>query len=171
MKMTETMLADLERELPASRRVLERVPEGKFDWKPHPKSMPMGYLATLVATMPSWIETMVKQDELDFAPKEKGGSGYRPPEARTPSEWIRALDESTERARAALRGTTDSHLATNWRLMAGGHVVSELPRHVNIRDGVLSHWAHHRGQLTVYLRLNDVPVPSVYGPTADERVG
>ena len=169
MKMTETMLADLERELPASRRVLERVPQGKFDWKPHPKSMPMGYLATLVATMPSWIETMIKQDELDFAPK--GGSGYRPPEARTPSEWIRALDDSAEKARAALRGTTNAHLATNWRLMAGGHVISELPRHVNIRDGVLSHWSHHRGQLTVYLRLNDVAVPSVYGPTADERVG
>lgn len=169
MKMTETFLADLEREIPASRRVLERVPEDRFDWKPHPKSMPMGYLATLVATMPGWIETMIRQDELDFAPK--GGPGPRPPEARTRAEWIRALDESAEKARAALRGTTEAHLSTNWRLLAGGHVITDLPRHVHIRDSVLSHWAHHRGQLTVYLRLNDVPVPSVYGPTADERVG
>ena len=167
MTMSETFLADLERELPARRRVLERVPEGRFDWKPHPKSMPMGYLATLVATMPSWIETMIRQDELDFAPR--GGSTYRPPDARTPAEWIRALDDSAGKARAALRGTTDAHLETTWRLMAGGRVISELPRHVNIRDGVLSHWAHHRGQLTVYLRLNDVPVPQVYGPTADEH--
>ena len=170
MKMTEMFLADIERELPGSRRVLERVPEGKFDWKPHSKSMPMGYLATLVATMPAWIETMIRQDELDFAPKG-GSTNYKPADAKTPAEWLRALDDSAEKARAALRGTTDEHLSTNWRLMAGGHVISELPRHVNIRDGVLSHWAHHRGQLTVYLRLNDVPVPSVYGPTADERVG
>src|SRR4051812_27495051 len=141
MKMTDMFLADLERELPGSRRVLERVPGDRFDWKPHEKSMPLGYLATLVATMPAWIDTMINQPELDFAPK--GGSSYRPPEARTPEQWIRALDESAEKARAALRGTTDEHLMTNWRLMAGGNVISDLPRHVNIRDGVLSHWAHH----------------------------
>jgi uncharacterized damage-inducible protein DinB len=86
-------------------------------------------------------------------------------------EWLRALDESADKARAAPRSTTDEHLAKSRKLLAGGRVVTEQPRHVNIRDGVLSHWAHHRGQLTVYLRLNDVPVPSVYGPTADERVG
>jgi uncharacterized damage-inducible protein DinB len=129
----------------------------------------MGYLSILVATMPSWIDTMVNHDELDFAPK--GGSGYKPPEIRTAGEYVKALEDSVAKAKAALKGTTDEHLLTTWRLLAGGHVVSELPRHVNIRDGVLSHWAHHRGQLTVYLRLNDVPVPSVYGPTADEGLG
>ena len=169
MKLTEIFLADLEREVPASRRVLERVPEGKYDWKPHAKSMPMGYLSTLVATMPSWIDTMVNQDELDFAPK--GSSKYKAPELRTGSELVQALEESVAKARAALKGTTDEHLMTTWRLLAGGHVVAEIPRHIQIRDGVLTHWAHHRGQLTVYLRLNDVPVPSVYGPTADEGLG
>jgi uncharacterized damage-inducible protein DinB len=169
MKMKDLFLADLEREIPASRRVLERVPDGRFDWKPHPKSMPMGYLAILVATMPSWIDTMINQPSLDFAPK--GGSGYEPPEIKTASEFVKALDDSVAKATAALKGTTDEHLMTTWKLMAGGHVVTELPRHINIRDGVLSHWAHHRGQLTVYLRLNDVPVPSVYGPTADEGLG
>ena len=169
MKLTELFLADLEREVPASRRVLERVPEGSYEWKPHPKSMAMGYLATLVATMPSWIDAMVNQGELDFAPK--GGSKYEAPELRTPRDLVQALEESAGKARAALAGTSDEHLVTNWKLLAGGHVITELPRHVNIRDGVLSHWAHHRGQLTVYLRLNDVPVPSVYGPTADEGLG
>ena len=169
MKLTDLFLADLEREVPASRRVLERVPDGSYDWKPHPKSMQMGYLSTLVATMPSWIDSMVNQDELDFAPK--GGSKYKAPELRTGSELVQALEESVAKARAALKGTTDEHLMTTWRLLAGGHVVAEIPRHIQIRDGVLNHWAHHRGQLTVYLRLNDVPVPSVYGPTADEALG
>jgi uncharacterized damage-inducible protein DinB len=169
MKLTEIFLADLEREIPASRRVLERVPDGSYDWKPHPKSMQMGYLSTLVATMPSWIDSMVNQDELDFAPK--GGSKYKAPELRTGGELVQALEESVAKARAALKGTTDEHLMTTWRLLAGGHVVAEIPRHIQIRDGVLNHWAHHRGQLTVYLRLNDVPVPSVYGPTADEGLG
>jgi uncharacterized damage-inducible protein DinB len=169
MKLTDLFLADLEREVPASRRVLERVPDGSYDWKPHPKSMQMGYLSTLVATMPSWIDTMVNQDELDFAPK--GGSTYKAPELRTDAQLVQALEESVEKARAALKGTTDEHLLTSWRLLAGGHVVAEMPRHIQIRDGVLNHWAHHRGQLTVYLRLNDVPVPSVYGPSADEGLG
>ncbi|MFY9552017.1 MAG: damage-inducible protein DinB, partial [Thermoanaerobaculia bacterium] len=139
MKLTEIFLADLEREVPATRRVLERVPEGRFDWKPHEKSMPMGYLSILVATMPSWIDTMVNQNELDFAPN--GGSGYKAPELRTAGEYVKALEDSVAKARMALKGTTDKHLLTTWSLLAGGHVVSELPRHVNIRDGVLSHWA------------------------------
>lgn len=169
MKLTEIFLADLEREVPATRRVLERVPEGSYDWKPHAKSMKMGYLSTLVATMPSWIDAMVNQEGLDFAPK--GGSTYKPPELRTSRDLVQALEESVAKARAALKGTTDKHLLTTWKLMAGGHLVTELPRHVNIRDGVLSHWAHHRGQLTVYLRLTGASVPSVYGPSADEGLG
>jgi len=169
MKLTQLLLADLDREVPATRRVLERVPDGRHDWKPHEKSMPMGYLATLVATMPTWIDMMVNRDELDFAPKD--GSSFRPQELRTSREWVEALDSSVAKARAALADTTDEHLMTTWRLLAGGYLVSELPRHVNIRDGVLSHWAHHRGQLTVYLRLTGASVPSVYGPSADERIG
>ena len=169
MTLKEIFLADIEREVPASRRVLERVPEGKYEWKPHEKSMKFGYLATLVATMPYWIDTMVNQPELDFAPK--GGSNYKPQELKTPQELVKALEDSVAKAQAALRGTTDAHLMTNWKLKAGGHLVSDLPRHVNIRDGVLSHWAHHRGQMTVYLRLLGASVPAVYGPTADEGLG
>jgi uncharacterized damage-inducible protein DinB len=169
MTLKEIFLADIEREVPASRRVLERVPEGRYEWKPHEKSMKFGYLATLVATMPSWIDSMVNQDELDFAPK--GGSNYKPPELKTSKDLLKALEDSVAKAQAALRGTTDEHLKTNWKLKAGGHVVTDLPRHVNIRDGVLSHWAHHRGQFTVYLRLVGASVPPVYGPTADEGLG
>lgn len=168
MKLTELCLGELEREAPASRRVLERVPEGRYEWKPHEKSMALGYLATLVATMPGWIDMMVNQDQLDFAPKEP--SGYKPLELRTSRELVEAFDAALAKGRAALKGTTDEHLMTSWKLLAGGRVVSEQPRYIAIGDGVLNHWAHHRGQLTVYLRLNDAPVPSVYGPTADERI-
>jgi uncharacterized damage-inducible protein DinB len=168
LKMTDLFLDELKHEAVGTRKALERVPAGHYDWRPHPKSMPFGYLASLVATMPGWIEAMIKQDELDFAPKE-GSNGYKPAELRTAVELVAALDESVEKARAALAGTTDEHLLTLWKLKAGGYLVSELPRYANIRNGVLNHWAHHRGQLTVYLRLNEALVPSLYGPSADER--
>jgi uncharacterized damage-inducible protein DinB len=168
MKLTELILADLERETPLTRKTLERVPDGRYDWKPHEKSMPMGYLCTLVATMPGWIDMMVNQDQLDVAPKDPG-AGYRPPALRTSRELVQAFDSATAKARAALAGTTDSHLMTTWRLLAGGRVVQEQPRHVAIREGVFLHLAHHRGQLTVYLRLTGAAVPSIYGPSADER--
>jgi uncharacterized damage-inducible protein DinB len=166
MKLTDLYVAQLQREIPISLRVLQRVPEGKPDWKPHEKSMPLGYLATLVATMPGWIAMAVLQDSIDFSPK--GGSSYRRPEWKTTKDLVQQLEESAARAREALAGTSDDHLMTPWRLMAGGRVVDESPRHAVISD-TFSHMGHHRGQLTVYLRLNGVPVPSVYGPTADER--
>jgi uncharacterized damage-inducible protein DinB len=128
----------------------------------------MGYLCTLVATMPGWIDMMVNQDELDVAPKEPG-AGYQRPELRTSRELVQAFDGAVAKARAALRGTTDEHLLTAWKLLAGGRVVSEQPRNVAIREGVFLHLAHHRGQLTVYLRLTGAPVPSIYGPSADDR--
>jgi uncharacterized damage-inducible protein DinB len=166
MKLTELYLSQLQREMPLSRRVLERVPEGRPDWKPHEKSMPMGSLAALVATMPGWIAMAVRQDSLDLAPKD--GGGYRRPEWKTVKDLVGLLDQAMSQAREALAGTTDDHLATSWRLMAAGRTVDESPRHQVVAD-TFSHIAHHRGQLTVYLRLNGVPVPSVYGPTADER--
>ena len=166
MKLTDLLLAELEREGAASRRTLERVPDGLYEWKPHEKSMKMGYLSTLVATMPGWIETMVNQDQLDFAPK--GGSAYKPAELRTSGDLVQALDGAVAKARAALAATTDEHLLTGWKLLAGGRLVSEQPRHIAIQDGVFNHLAHHRGQLTVYLRLNDALVPAIYGPSADE---
>ena len=167
MKMTELFLADLEREAASSRRVLERVPEGKNSWKPHEKSMPLGYLASLVATMPAWIAIMVNEDQLDMT--AKGDSKYKQKELNGTSELLATLDDSVVKARKALESTTDEHLLTQWRFVVGGQVASENLRHIMIRDSVLSHLAHHRGQLTVYLRLNEALVPAIYGPSADEN--
>ena len=167
IKLTDLFLDELEREAASSRRALERVPEGHNDWKPHPKSMPLGYLAALVAQMPSWIVAMVKQDELDL--KSPAAASFKvSSEWRTRSELVTLLDAAVAQARDALRNTTDEHLLTPWKFMVGGHVASENPRHVMIRESVFSHLAHHRGQLTVYLRLNDAAVPAIYGPSADE---
>lgn len=166
MKLTEFFLAQLEREATSSRQALQRVPEGHNDWKPHNKSMPLGYLASLVATMPSWIESMVKQNEFDM--KSPQAAKFKPVEWHTRAELIAALDSAVRQAREALQSTTDEHLNTNWRFVVGDHVISENPRHLMIADSVFSHLAHHRGQLTVYLRLNEASVPALYGPSADE---
>ena len=165
MKMTEQFSAQLDREATITRRALERVPEGRPDWKPHEKSMPLGYLSTLVATMPGWIAMMITQDELDLNPP---GGAKRPEAPGNNAELLAALDDSVAKAREALRDTTDEHLLTSWKLLVAGQVVMEQPRHVAIADTFM-HWSHHRGQLTVYLRLNDAPVPSIYGPTADDK--
>lgn len=166
MKLTEFFLAQLEREVSSSRLALQRVPEGHNDWKPHDRSMPLGYLASLVATMPSWIVSMVKQDAFDL--KSPEAAKFKPLEWQTRQELVAALDSAAAQARAALQNTTDEHLLTTWKFLVGGQVVSEDPRHVMITDSVFSHLAHHRGQLTVYLRLNEAPVPALYGPSADE---
>lgn len=167
MKLTDLFSAQLEREAERSRRALERVPEGRPDWKPHPKSMPLGYLSTLVATIPDWIAMMVNQDQLDLNPP--GGSSYRPPSPANNRELLAAHDAAVERARQALRGTTEAHLETHWQLLVAGKVVADDPRHVAIAD-TFGHLAHHRGQLTVYLRLNDAVVPALFGPSADEKI-
>jgi uncharacterized damage-inducible protein DinB len=166
MKLTELLLSELDREGERSKRALEQVPSGKRDWKPHEKSMNFGYLADLVATMPSWVAMAVTQDELDIAPK--GGGSQRPAPMDTSEALIQALTKSVADAKAALAGTTDEHLSKPWRLLVGGNVVMETPRHIMIRDS-LNHLAHHRGQLTVYLRLLGAIVPALYGPSADDK--
>jgi uncharacterized damage-inducible protein DinB len=168
MKLTELFLDQLEREGASIRRTLERVPEGRNDWKPHEKSMPFGYLAALVAAMPGWIDLMVNRDELDLTAPDSGQ--FRPRVVSTNLELLQLADVSMAKARAALTGATDDHLMTKWRFRAGGNTVSEEPRYVMIRDAVFSHMAHHRGQLTVYLRLNEAAVPAIYGPSADEKL-
>lgn len=165
VKLTDLFLAELEREAASTRSALQRVPEGHNDWKPHPKSMALGYLASLVATMLAWVATMVKQDELDL--KSPGAAKFKPLEWRTRSELVAALDAGLAEAREALSNTTDERLLTPWRFVIGGQVVNENPRHIMIREAVFSHLAHHRGQLTVYLRLNEAAVPAICGPSAD----
>lgn len=165
--MTELFLAELERESAATRRVLSRVPDNRADWKPHERSMTLGYLSALVARMSSWVVYTIEQDELDLHPV--GGKSVEPPPIATAAELVAAHDTEIARAKEALQKTNDDHLLTNWRLLSGGNLVMEQPRHIVLRDSVFNHIAHHRGQLTVYLRLNEAKVPSVYGPTADER--
>ena len=167
MKMTDLFLAELPREAVGTRRALERVPDGRSDWKPHEKSMSLGRLATLVASMSSWIAIMVNDDDLDFNPP--GGSKIARKELGTSYELVEAHEGNVAKAREALANTTDEHLMTAFRFLVAGRVVAEQPRHIMLRDAVFNHLAHHRGQLTVYLRLNNALVPEIYGPTADER--
>jgi uncharacterized damage-inducible protein DinB len=164
MKLTQQFVDELDREAPRTRRLLEHVPQGRDDWKPHDKSMPLARLAGLVASMPSWVNLIIDQDELDLTPPPGSGQYQQPPIA----QLIETLDGHVAKARATLSKTTDEYLlTTNWRLKAGGKVVLNDPRHVVLRD-TINHLAHHRGQLTVYLRLLGQPVPAVYGPSADD---
>ncbi|MEO8275433.1 MAG: damage-inducible protein DinB [Thermoanaerobaculia bacterium] len=167
MTITEFFRAQLPREFAISRRILERVPAGRSDWKPHEKSMPFGYLATLVATMPTWIAMAVDRDELDVRPQE--GQGIQPEAWTTNADLLKQFEASVVQAEKAVASTHDGFLATPWKLLAGGKVVDERPRHEVIAD-TLCHASHHRGQLSVYLRLLDVAIPSIYGPSADEKV-
>jgi uncharacterized damage-inducible protein DinB len=166
MKLTEFLLAELNREVDRSRRALEQVPEGKYDWKPHDRSMIFGYLADMVATIPSWIAMEVTKNELDVAPAD--GSTMKQEPKKTSASLISALDKSAAEARAAFEKTTDEHLKTMWQLKARGQVVQEAPRYEMIQD-TINHWAHHRGQMTVYLRLMGAKVPALYGPSADDK--
>jgi DinB family len=179
MKLTEFLLAELDREVERSRHALEQAPEGKYDWKPHEKSMIFGYLANMVATMPTWIAMEINRDELDVAPAVKSesssdrvssaeGSKMGQKGMDTSDEWLKALDQAAAAARSALEKTTEEHLMTSWRLLARGQVVMESPRYEMIQD-TINHWAHHRGQMTVYLRLMGAKVPALYGPSADDN--
>ena len=128
--------------------------------------MIFGYLANMVATIPMWVSMQISQDELDIAPKD--GSKFEQKRLESSSELIEALDKAAEGARAAFDQTSDEHLMTNWQLKAAGDVVAEAARHEMIQDTLL-HWAHHRGQMTVYLRLMGAKVPAIYGPSADDK--
>ena len=166
MKNTDWFAQELEAEARRTRRALEHFPEGHDDWKPHERSMTLGRLAMLVAQMPSWIQLVIDRDELDLQPPG-GGSNVDTKPLRTAAELTVAHDRNVDAARRALAATDDAHLTRQWRLLVAGRLVSEDPRAVVLRDTFL-HLAHHRGQLTVYLRLAGGTVPSIYGPSADD---
>jgi uncharacterized damage-inducible protein DinB len=167
MDLKQFFLEQLEQEAASSRKAIERVPEGQNSWKPHEKSMELGYLAALVATMPGWVALMIDFDELDL--DGPVGINFRTEAVDTRAELLRLLDEGLTKSRRSLEQTTEEHLMRPWRLTMGGKQLTEGPRYRTILDGTFSHLAHHRGQLTVYLRLNDAKVPALYGPSADER--
>jgi uncharacterized damage-inducible protein DinB len=167
LKLTDMFVGEIDREGPLTRRALEVVPEGRDDWKPHVKSMPLGRLAALVAMMPPWLTMMIEKDELDLAPPAGTKSQFAR-ELKTRKELVEEAEKGFAGARKAFQGTTDEHLMKPWQLKVAGKVVQEQPRHVMLRDSLM-HLSHHRGQLTVYLRLNDEKVPAIYGPSADDQ--
>lgn len=167
MELAEFFLAELVRESNRTRAVLLAVPPDMYEWKPHENSMKFGYLADLVAIIPSWVAMQVTMDELDIAPTDGKKIANEP--KTTSTALILALDDAVVAAHTALRDTSDEHLRTPWKLKAGGAVVQEAPRYEMIQD-TFNHWSHHRGQMTVYLRLMGSKVPSTFGPSADENV-
>jgi uncharacterized damage-inducible protein DinB len=167
MKISETMLPEFDQEMASTRKVLERVPAAKFSWKPHPKSSEFGALAAHVANMPDWAGLTMQSDSFDYAPP--GAPPYETPKFSSTNDLLAAFDKSVAAARTALAEADDSKLLAPWTLMAGGKALMTMPRVAVIRTFVMNHTIHHRAQLGVYLRLNDIPVPGVYGPTADEQ--
>lgn len=162
MAIIDGLLAELDQEAPTTRRVLERIPEAHLAWRPHPKSMSLGQLALHVATVPGMVAQLASQLTIPNPP------AFVQPEAATSAELVPALTASVAQARSVLGGLDDAAMTATWRLMNDGREIMAMPRVALLRAIMLNHWYHHRGQLLVYLRLLDVPVPSVYGPTADE---
>jgi uncharacterized damage-inducible protein DinB len=161
MTIGEALLPEFDQEMKTTRAMLARVPSDKGQWKPHPKSFSMAHLAQLVSWMPGWIATTLREPHLDLG----GAPGYT---VETTDTLLRDFDKNVANARAALESARDQDFGAMWSLQRGGQVLFSAPRSVVVRMHI-SHLVHHRGQLSVYLRLNDVPVPPIYGPTADER--
>ncbi|HKQ78760.1 MAG TPA: DinB family protein [Blastocatellia bacterium] len=166
MAISASLLPEFDQEMANTRRALERVPDDKFDWKPHEKSWAMGGLATHLANLPIWTVYTIKQDSLDLAPPGAGPLKVEPKNTR--QEILENFDKNVADARAALVGASDEELLKPWTLLKGGVTLMTLPKIAVLRGFVMNHIIHHRGQFTVYLRLNDIPVPSIYGPSADE---
>jgi uncharacterized damage-inducible protein DinB len=167
MILKDYFLAQLDREAASTRKAIERIPEGHSDFKPHPRSMEFGYLASVVASMIGWVALIIDRDELNLDGPE--GAEFRTKPLATKSDLLASLDNAIANARRSLQSTTDDHLAKPWAFKMGGNPVSQNPRSIMIADAVFSHLAHHRGQLTVYLRLLEAKVPALFGPSADEH--
>jgi uncharacterized damage-inducible protein DinB len=167
MPLSQSLLPEFDHEMANTRRALERVPEDKFAWKPHDKSMTLGRLASHVAELAGWVEPTLQSESLDVAPP--GAPPYQPKIAASRTELLQQFDKNVAQARAAIAAAPDPAWMVPWTLLSGGQPMFTLPRIAVLRAMVMNHMIHHRGQLSVYLRLNNVPVPALYGPSADEQ--
>ena len=166
MPLIDSLLPEFDREMGLTRRALERVPDGQFDWRPHPTSVTLGRLAEHLTEMPLWATTALTQSQLEATTQRP--VDYTPP--ATPTEVLALFDSCLKTARASLVNKTDGEFAAPWTLKNGGKEIFTMPKIAVMRNFVLNHMIHHRGQLTVYLRMLEVPVPSIYGPSGDEQL-
>jgi uncharacterized damage-inducible protein DinB len=165
MSISQSLLPEFDQEAASTRRTLERVPGDKLDYQPHEKSMTMGRLAQHISEMPGWGATTLTSDEFDISPD---GSAYQPPPVGSPAEILAAFDKGVNDLRAALAATSDEALMKPWSLKMGGKTMFTMPKVAVVRGMIMNHIIHHRAQLGVYLRMNNIPVPAIYGPSADE---
>ena len=166
MPIVDSLLPEYDHELATTRRLLERVPEAEFDWKPHPRSMTLGQLAGHVANLPFWLSATLNAPFYDVTTGDKEAR-LDPPLSR--EVMLKEFDERVRKARARLAQASDAEMMAPWALKNDGQEIFSMPRAAAVRSFVMNHLIHHRGQLSVYLRLKDVPLPSMYGPTADEQ--
>lgn len=166
MSIAQTILPEFESEMASTRKVLERVPEDKFDWKAHPKSNTIGWVAAHLVEIPGWVEGTLTKDSWDVAPAN--GPKYQSPKAESRQQLLDLFDKNVTSAKKAIAATSDEDFGKEWSLLANGSPMFTMPRTTVIRTFVLNHLIHHRAIMTVYLRLNDVAVPSIYGPSGDE---
>ena len=164
MPIAESLLPEFDREMGITRRLLDRIPEGQFAWKPHDKSMTLGRLAEHLAELPMWAKVAIERTGIDMG--DGRPEGYAPPATRV--EVLQMFDANVAGARAALAGRSDGELLAPWTLKAQGKEIFTMPKATVLRSFVMNHMVHHRGQLSVYLRLQQIPIPSMYGPSADE---
>ncbi len=167
MALNDLLLTEFDTETATTRRMLERVPDGKTGWQPHPRSMTLGRLATHLAEIPAWIGRVLSQSEFDIAPP--GGPPYNPRVVETTAERLALFDKNVAEGRRALVAAGDAEFTRPWTFRRGGQTVWAKPRYEVLRSMAMNHLVHHRAQLGVYLRLNEVPIPGSYGPSADEK--
>lgn len=167
MAIKDALLPEFDFEMEKARKTLERVPGDKLGWKPHAKSGTMGWLAGHLAEVPGWATVALQQDSFDLAPP--GAPAHQPRIPGSPQEILDTFDKNVAAARTALASASDAQLQQKWTLLKGGQEIFSMPRVAVVRSFVMNHLIHHRAQLGVYLRLNDIPVPSIYGPSADEQ--
>jgi uncharacterized damage-inducible protein DinB len=168
MAISQSLLPEFDQEFANTRKMLERVPDDKLAWKPHAKSMSLGSLATHIAEVPGWMGVTILQDTFDVAPV--GGPKYVRPDLKSRQEILDLFDKNVPLARAALASASDQQLLGPWSMLKAGQVMFTMPRVAVLRSFLMNHNIHHRAQLSVYLRLNDIPIPGMYGPSADEMM-